>query len=134
MRVFKRSFFRYYETEVFPRALAELMGPTVSAGGCDLVDFGYRITMNLTADFAGVDRPTRSTGETAELLELVKTFSEGATLVHSTRDKDEVREEVRAALRRFESGFLRHSVTRRLALIEQHGRGELAEEALPTSA
>jgi len=131
MRVFKRSFFRYYETEVFPRALAELMGPTVSAGGCDLVDFGYRITMNLTADFAGVDRPTRSTGETAELLELVKTFSEGATLVHSTRDKDEVREEVRAALRRFESGFLRHSVTRRLALIEQHGRGELAEEALP---
>lgn len=131
MRVFKRSFFRYYETEVFPRALAELLGPTVSAGACDLVDFGYRITMNLTADFAGVDRPTRSAGETAELLELVKTFSEGATLVHSTRDKDEVRDEVRTALRRFEAGFLRHSITRRLSLIERHGRGELAEEALP---
>lgn len=131
MRVFKRSFFRYYETEVFPRALAELMGPTVSAGACDLVDFGYRITMNLTADFAGIDRPTRSNGETAALLELVKTFSEGATLVHSTRDKDEVREEVRAALRRFESGFLRHSIDRRVALIAQHGRGELAEEDLP---
>lgn len=131
MRVFKRSFFRYYETEVFPRALAELLGPTVSAGACDLVDFGYRITMNLTADFAGVDRPARSTGETAELLELVKTFSEGATLVHSTRDKDEVREEVRAALRRFESGFLRHSVERRLTLIGQLGHGELAEEDLP---
>lgn len=131
MRVFKRSFFRYYETEVFPRALAELLGPTVSSGACDLVDFGYRITMNLTADFAGVDRPTRSIGETAELLELVKTFSEGATLVHSTRNKDEVRDEVRAALRRFESSFLRHSINRRLTLIDQHGRGALAEDELP---
>lgn len=130
-RVFRRSFFRHYETEVFPRALAEVLGPTVAAGGCDLVEFGYRITMNLTADFAGVDRPARSAEETAALLALVMTFSEGATLVHSTRDKETVRAEVRAALAEFDRAFLQPSILRRQALIDQLGRGEIDEEALP---
>lgn len=130
-RVFRRSFFRWYETEVFPRALAEVLGPTVASGGCDLVEFGYQITMNLTADFAGVDRPARTPAETAALLALVKTFSEGATLVHSTRDREEVRAEVRAALREFERRFLQPSIAVRQALLERHARGELDEAALP---
>jgi len=130
-RVFRRSFFRYYETEVFPRALAEVMGDVVGGGGCDLVQFGCRMTMNLTADFAGVDRPERSARETAALLALVRTFSEGATMVHSTRDKAELREEVRAALREFEAGFLKQSIERRVALLAQHARGEIEETALP---
>jgi len=130
-KVFKRSFFRYYETEVFARALAELLGPTVARGRCDLVDFGFRITMNLTADFAGVDRPDRSPRETEALLALVRTFSEGATLVHSRRDKEEVRQEVRAALAEFSRSFLAPSIERRQALLAQHARGEIDETALP---
>jgi cytochrome P450 len=130
-RVFRRSFFRYYETEIFPRALAEVLGPTVAEGRCDLVEFGYRITMNLTADFAGVDRPDRSPEETAALLALVMTFSEGATLVHSTRDKEQVRAEVRAALAEFDRLFLQPSIARRQALIDQLARGEIDEDALP---
>jgi len=130
-RVFRRSFFRYYETEVFPAALQELLGPTLAAGRCDLVEFGYRITMNLTADFAGIDRPERSARETEALLALVKTFSEGATLVHSTRDKDVVRAEVRAALTQFEALFLQPSIARRAALLARLSRGEIDEAALP---
>lgn len=130
-RVFRRSFFRWYETDVFPRALAEVLGPTVARGRCDLIDFGYQITMNLTADFAGVDRPARTPEETAALLALVMTFSEGATLVHSTRNKDEVRAEVRAALVEFDRKFLQPSIARREALIAQHARGEIDEDALP---
>jgi cytochrome P450 len=130
-RVFRRSFFRYYETEVFPRALAETLGAFVAAGRCDLVDFGYRITMNLTADFAGIDRPERSPRETEALLKLVMIFSEGATLVHSTRDKDEVRAEVRAALEEFDRAFLQPSIARRQALLKQLERGEIQEDALP---
>jgi cytochrome P450 len=131
MRVFRRSFFRFYETEVFPRALDELMPEVVAAGRCDLVEFGYRITMNLTADFAGIDRPERSVRETEELLGLVRTFGEGATMVHTTRDKDELRAEVRAALAHFDARFLQPSIARRQVLIARHERGELAEEALP---
>lgn len=130
-RVFKRSFFRYYETEVFPRALAELLGPTVARGRCDLVDFGFRITMNLTADFAGVDRPERSPQETEALLALVRTFSEGATMVHSRRDKEELRAEVRAALAQFSQRFLAPSIARRQALLASFAKGEIEETALP---
>jgi cytochrome P450 len=131
LRVFRRSFFSYYEKEVFPAALAEVLGPTVAQGGCDLVEFGYRITMNLTADFAGIDRPAKTAAETAALLKLVMTFSEGATLVHSTRDKEEVRAEVRDALVEFDRLFLQPSIARREALIAQCARGEIPEDALP---
>ena len=130
-RVFRRSFFRYYETEVFPRALAEILGPEIAKGRTDLVEFGYRITMNLTADFAGIDRPEKSARETEALLKIVKTFSEGATLVHSTRDKEEVRNEVRAALVEFDRLFLQPSIARRLDLIARFNRGEIAEDDLP---
>jgi cytochrome P450 len=130
-RVFRRSFFRFYETQVFPRALAEVMSDVAVAGGCDLVEFGFRITMNLTADFAGVDRPERSARETAALLAMVRTFSEGATMVHTTRDKNELRREVLDALQEFDTAFLRPSIARRTALLARHALGEIDDTALP---
>ena len=54
-RIFQRDFFKYYEQELFPRTLNETINPFLKNGRLDLLDFGYRITMNLTADFAGVD-------------------------------------------------------------------------------
>lgn len=130
-RVFRRDFFRYYETQVFPRTLNETMAVALAAGKADLVDLGYRVTMNLTADFAGIDRPRRDAEETRELLDLVITFSEGATLVHSTRDKEEVRREVRDALSRFEDAFLAPSVARRQALLGDFEAGRIGEDDLP---
>jgi cytochrome P450 len=130
-RVFRRDFFRYYETEVFPRTLNETMTLALAAGKADLVDLGYRVTINLTADFAGIDRPRRDAEETLELLDLVIKFSEGATLVHSTRDKEEVRREVRDALVRFESSFLAPSVARRQALLKDFEAGRIGEDDLP---
>ncbi|MBL8671620.1 MAG: cytochrome P450 [Alphaproteobacteria bacterium] len=130
-RVFRRDFFRWYETEVFPRTLAETMAPYEAAGRADLIDLGYRVTMNLTADFAGIDRPARTPQETAQLLKLVMTFSEGATLVHSTRDKDAVRAEVRAALAEFDAAFLKGSIDKRKALLARFAKSEIAEDALP---
>jgi cytochrome P450 len=61
----------------------------------------------------------------------VKTFSEGATMVHSTRDKGELREEVTAALQEFDASFLKPSIARRTALLERQARGEIADTALP---
>lgn len=130
-RVFRRDFFRYYETEVFPRTLSETLVPFLAAGRADLVELGYRVTMNLTADFAGIDRPRRTPEETEQLLRLVMIFSEGATLVHSKRDKEQVRAEVRAALLEFDAAFLQASIARRKALLERFARGEIAEDALP---
>ena len=129
--VFGRGFFRHYEKEVFPPTLDRTLKPYLDAGRADLVEFGYRVTMNLTADFAGVDRPQQTVEETERLLRLVKCFSEGATLVHSTRNPEEVRAEVRAALDEFEDTFLTPSRARRLALVEAVEEGRLEETHLP---
>ncbi|MFK7915053.1 MAG: cytochrome P450 [Pseudomonadales bacterium] len=116
--VFTRRFFRHYEHEHFPATLAPLLAPYLQAGSADLVELGYRATMNLTADFAGIDRPTQSVKETETLLRLVKTFSEGATLVHSTRDPALVNAEVAAAMTCFDEDFLQPSIHRRQRLLD----------------
>lgn len=129
--VFSRGFFRYYEQQVFPPTLEQTIAPYLEAGRADLVEFGYRVTMNLTADFAGIDRPRQDTEETERLLRFVKTFSEGATLVHSTRDPEEVRTEVRAALEEFDEAFLKPSRQRRMDIVRGFERGDLDESELP---
>ncbi len=129
--VFGRGFFRHYEQNVFPQTLEATIAPFLAAGKADLVQFGYRVTMNLTADFAGIDRPEKSTEETERLLKLVKKFSEGATLVHSTRDRDEVRAEVREALVEFDEAFLTPSRARRMQLVEAFESGDIDESELP---
>ncbi|RVT81772.1 cytochrome P450 [Rhodobacteraceae bacterium CCMM004] len=130
-RVFRKDFFHWYERTVFPATLAGSMAGDIAAGRSELVDLGYRVTMNLTADFAGVDRPEGTAEETQALLRLVETFSEGATLIHSTRPKDTVRDEVRAAIAAFEPQFLAPSVARRRALLDRLAAGDIDEDALP---
>ena len=75
-KVFQRDFFKYYEHQLFPKTLEETLQPFIKKKSADLIDFGYRITMNLTADFAGIDRPEKSPKETENLLSLVKIFSQ----------------------------------------------------------
>ena len=130
-RVFRKDFFAYYEHEVFPPTLQATLSPYLAAGGADLVEFGYYVTINLTADFAGIDRPEHSSAETESLFRLVKTFSEGATLVHSKRDRAAVEAEVRAALEVLRTRFLQPSISRRMALLDRLAAGEIEESALP---
>lgn len=117
-RLFRRDLFTYYERDVMATIIEHTLAPFVAAGRADLLAIGHRTTMNLTADIAGVDRPAGTPEETEALYRFVTTFSEGATVVHSTRDRDEVRAEVAAALEEFDTLFLQPSVTRRRALLE----------------
>ncbi|MCR9274578.1 MULTISPECIES: hypothetical protein [Mameliella] len=89
--VLRRDDFSVYEKAIFLPALAQVIGLLSASGGMDLIGFGYRVTMNLTADFAGLDRPEKSPEEIEQLLKLVKNSSEFATLTHVTRDKEAVR-------------------------------------------
>lgn len=131
LQLFRRNYFRYYEGEVFPATLAQTMAPFVRAGRADLIELGYRVTLNLSADFAGIDRPQRTEAETEALLALVMKFSEGATLVHSTRDKDTVRAEVRAALAEFDRRHYQPSLERRRLLLQRLSSGDIGEDDLP---
>lgn len=131
LRIFKRDFAKHYERNVFPATLAATLRQLQDVRPFDLVEFGYRVTMNLTADFAGIDRPLETAEETRTLLRLVRKFSEGATLVHSTRDRETVRAEVRDALDEFDVVFLAPSRARREALLSEFAAGRLAEAMLP---
>lgn len=130
-RLFRRDMFRTWERDVLRHSIDEALAPVVATGHGDLMVIGYRITMNLTALVAGIDRPEASTGGTERLFAIVKTLSEGATLVHSTRDHDVVRAEVRDALNDLETHFIAPSRERRQALIYAHARGEIDEVDLP---
>lgn len=131
VRVFRRNFFHYYEKEVFPRTLAETLAPFVAAGGGDLLKIGYRLTVNLTADFAGIDRPTRSADETERLIAITKKLGEGATLVHSKRDHAEVSTEVAAVQAELRERFFLPSLAHRRALLAERNAGRIADSDLP---
>jgi cytochrome P450 len=130
-KVFRRDFFKYYEREVFPDSLQATIDRFVVQGGGDLVEFGFRAMMNLTIDFAGIDRPDRTDEETDTLLRLLRSFALGTTLAHSKDDRERVRQEVRDALAEFDERFLQPSIDRRQAILDQFTAGDLEEDALP---
>lgn len=130
-RLFRRETLSYYEDELFPAVIDETLAPHVAAGRAELVQLSHQLMMNLAALNAGVDRPLRTPEETFRLYHQMMKLIEGATLVHSTRDHDEVAAEVRAALADFDAEFVTPSMKRRQDLIQRFARGEIGEEALP---
>ena len=129
-KIFTREVFKYYENEVFPRTINETLEPYKESGKMDLVDYGFRVLLNLTADFSGVDRPEKTKKETETLLGLLKIFASGATLHHSTRDHEEVKNEVRNALKSFDEQFLKPSIERRKSLIKKQAYEDLPSDIL----
>ena len=115
--IFNRRSFQQYESTTFPQTLGPILLPYLNVGRADLVELGYRVTMNLTADFAGIDRPNNNTEETETLLHLVRTFSAGATIAHNTGDTHTLNVAVDEAMDIFDSKFLQPSIARRMALI-----------------
>ncbi len=130
-RLFRRATYYHYEDEVFPGIVDETLAPLVAAGRADLVHLGHALLLNLSAPTAGVDRIAGTSAETAHLFRLLMTFIEGATLAHSTRDKDEVRREVLQALDDFDATFFSPAQTRRQALLARLAAGEIGEDELP---
>lgn len=131
LKLFRRDFTRYYEKEVYPTTLSATLAPYLERGHMDLPEFGFRVNINLSADIAGIDRDPHSHEEIDCLIEIVRKFSEGATLFHSTRDKAEVRREVADALALLETRFLKPSRDRREAILRAIAEGHLPEDAAP---
>ena len=127
--LFRRSVTNKYENEVFPGILDEMMEEPLKNNEVDLVEFGYQTTMNLTADFAGIDR-TSNNKDTRKLISIVKKFSECATIAHSERAQEEIKKETQIARDSFLK-FLEPSWARREKLIEGFLKGTIDEEELP---
>ena len=104
-RLFRREIFSYWEHEVLGRTIDITLNPFVEAKQGDLCVIGYRCAMNLTATIAGIDQDPSDAKQTETLYGIVKKFSEGATLLHSKRNKDQVRQEVKEAMAQFAKDF-----------------------------
>lgn len=79
-RLFRREIFAHWEHEVLGGTIQATLGPFVRAGRGDLTQIGYLSAMNLTATIAGIDHDLSDAAATEYLYDIVKTFSEGATI------------------------------------------------------
>lgn len=130
--IFRKDVFLHYEKNFLPRTLDETIRPFLEAGKGDLVDIGYRVMMNLTVDFAGIDRPERTAEETGELLRLLKEFSLAPALGQSLEEDIEPKKaRIRKAMGEFEEQFLKPSRNRREALLADVEAGTLSKDDLP---
>lgn len=126
-RMFRREVFERYERELFPGVIERTLDPHIAAGRVDLVKLGHELLLNLAALTAGVDRPKGTAEETHHLYSYMMLFIEGATLAHSTGDKDEQRRCIYAGLLDWDREFLQPSIERRRALLDRKAAGEEVE-------
>ncbi|MEC8768025.1 MAG: cytochrome P450, partial [Actinomycetota bacterium] len=131
-RLFRREVFSYWEHEVLGKTIDVTLNPFVQSKQGDLSVIGYRCAMNLTATIAGIDQDPSDTKQTETLYGIVKKFSEGATLLHSTRNKDEVRQEVKEAMEHFAKDFFDPSRELRERYVRECNDGIRKEDDLPT--
>jgi len=129
-RLFRRATFSHWEHEVLGATIEATLQPFIDQGHGDLAQIGYRAAMNLTAMIAGVDIDPLDTARTDELYSIVAKLSEGATLMHSTRPKSQVRSEVRSAMEHLRASFYEPSLARRRVAVEHYEHGSLAEDQL----
>ena len=134
MKIFKKDFFAFYETEVLPPVVRETLQPFVATGAADLVEVAYHCMIGLTADFAGIDRPLRVAHETADLVRLLRIFGTAATIGQFTGSREEadaLKAEISAGMAEFERDYFGPSVARRTELLARWRAAEIGEESLP---
>ena len=130
-RSFRRDTFDLYERHLFPAVTEQTIAPYLAAGRVDLVHLGHELMLNLAALTAGVDRPQGTAEETARLFDYTMLFIEGATLAHSTKDKDEQRACIFEGLVQWDEEFLKPSVARRREALARAEAGEIPESEVP---
>ena len=131
MRVFRRNFFRHYEYDVIPNIFNEVVQPALTAGGADVVEFGYRVMLYISIAFAGIDRQTQSPEEFDDLIRMLRTFGRAATLGQSNIDREAEKKNIAATIKEFDEKFFAPSAQRRQGLIDQFNAGEIDEDDLP---
>ena len=130
-QLFRRNFFRYYESDVFPVLLKETLNQFLDHDEMDLKKLGYRIMVHLSLSFAGIDRIDGSLEESDAQHRLLIQLGQAATIGQYSGNRQLILDEIATALCEFEERFFAPSRLRREVLIEKFHRGEIEETALP---
>jgi cytochrome P450 len=131
MRIFKKDFFHYYSTQVLPPVIDRAVEYYQRRGSADLMEFGPRAMIALTADFAGIDRPLGTDAEVDTLIGILKSLGLAATLGQFSGDREPIKETIRETLRQFDVEFFTPSEARRRDLIDRFKAGSCTEDQLP---
>ena len=129
-RLFRREALRYFEHSLRD-SIAATVERHVRDGRADLVELAHRLVAHTATLISGTDRPRGTPEEADRLFYFLMKFSEGATILDSTRDKAELRAEVVAALRKFEVDYFKPSLVRRQALLARYEAGQIGPDELP---
>ena len=130
-QLFKRNFFRFYESDIFPALLKETLDQFFNGDELDLKELGYRIMVHLSLSLAGIDRTDGSVEEADAQHRLLIKLGQAATIGQYKGDRQPILDEIAAALHEFETRFFKPSRARREGLIATFHRGEIDETALP---
>lgn len=130
-RLFRRDTFSFYEAEIIPRIVRDVMRPSIAAGRGDLLPLARRTMMMLAVDVAGVDRPEGTAAEADRLYALMDRLARASTVRHATGDKAAIVADGDHALDEFERDFFTPSFERRRLMVAAVERGEVDEATLP---
>ena len=130
-QLFRRNFFRVYESEVFPSLLGETLDQFLTESSLDLKELGYRIMVHLSLSFAGIDRADGTFEEADAQHRLLIALGQAATIGQFKGNREPIFQEIREALDEFRERFFSPSRTRRQEMLNQYSAGKLSEEELP---
>ena len=129
-RLFRRDTFAWYERARIPNIIDAVLREPMAAGHGDLLPLARRTMMTLSMDVAGVDLPP-SAEEFERVYSLMDDLARASTVAHAVGDAQAIIDAGDLALDAFDREFFEPSLRRRHALVEQFGRGEVADADLP---
>ena len=130
-QLFRKNFFRVYESQVFPGLLQETLDQFLTTSSLDLKELGYRIMVHLSLSFAGIDRVEGTVEEADAQHRLLIQLGQAATIGQFKGDREPIFQEIRGAIDEFRERFFLPYRSRRLGLIEDYRAGNISEEDLP---
>ena len=126
-RLFRRDTFAWFEREVIPATIAEMVAPALASGSGDLLPLARRTMMKLACVIAGVDI---ADADFDDVFALMNRLARASTAAHATTDRDALRADGLAALDEVHERFIKPSIARRLRL--PGGNEELPRDVLST--
>lgn len=131
-RLFRRDTFAWFEAEVIPAVIAEMLTPALAAGRVDLLTLSRQTMINLSLRVAGVDRPLGTADELDHLYSLMDRLARASTVASATGDKAAIIDDGNSALDELAEAFYAPSLARRQALLSVGVEADYPADVLMT--
>lgn len=113
--MFRRSFFREIEANLLPQMVAAVLSAAQKRTQLDLKWLSYRLMLQLSLVFSGIDRVDDSEDESEYLTALLARLGQAATLAqYQGHHRVQLEQDIREAIDEFDRAYFQPSKQRRL--------------------